>query len=298
MNKYGEGLVFPGTLRGYRTWILDPYGYEHSYLRAMGASGYGWEEGINEASCIYGTIDSFKKQDYVEHKTPNSSCSCGFYATHTPELAIDDPICWNPMTVFGVVEATGKILVGKSGFRAEKARIVALSKWLTAPALVNVPYLLQKNLFISRPEIRSYEEALREGTLACQFTRYSDTLGANSFFSAHGYARHIDYGEAMEYLIPSFHVSPFHALIDRLNTSEMLNPGGPVYKCMPSSYRYSIGYFIHELEHNTKSYERQLDRLQEAYEVPVYKSLKKMVDDFPPIPLGDALTAALSGQSS
>lgn len=54
------------------------------------------------------------------HAAPHATCSCGIYAWYRPGDLADDG------DVFGVIEATGRVLLGTSGFRAERARIVAL----------------------------------------------------------------------------------------------------------------------------------------------------------------------------
>lgn len=297
MNKYGEDLVFPGTLRGYRTWILDEYYYPH--LRAMGSSEYGWEKGVNKAECIYKTKSFFKQPGMVEHENaPDATCSCGFYATHTPELAIDDPICWSPRTVFGVVEATGKILIGKNGLRAEKAKIVALSKWLTHSTLDHVPYLLPNSILRTCTEDSSYEEALRNGSLV-NFRQ--SFFGIDSRYDYSTYLQLIDYSEVMKSFMPKFHISAFHSVIDRENTTALLGRNyshAYIQQGKSNPYRYPVGYAIKEPEHGIAEYNKQLAGLMKVYDVPVYESLKEMVDDFPPIPLGSALTSKLSGQSS
>lgn len=69
---------------------------------------------------------------------PQHQCQCGFYATYTMGDLIYAPgITWNPlaslwstgreMLLVGVVEAAGRITLGKVGFRAHKMRLVGVS---------------------------------------------------------------------------------------------------------------------------------------------------------------------------
>lgn len=77
----------------------------------MGRSGY-WEPGVNEARCDQGK----------DHEAPAPDCECGLYAYHSlQELGPDDG-------VIGVVAAWGRLEVHHDGFRAERARILALAR--------------------------------------------------------------------------------------------------------------------------------------------------------------------------
>jgi hypothetical protein len=56
-----------------------------------------------------------------DHKAPFVGCRCGIYAWYQPD---DTGILH--AGVFGAVEASGVILLGDRGFRAERARVVAI----------------------------------------------------------------------------------------------------------------------------------------------------------------------------
>lgn len=56
------------------------------------------------------------------HRVPEVKCTCGFYAYYTPQ-ALQYAL---PGTVFGVIEAEGRVQMGTRGFRAERACIKAL----------------------------------------------------------------------------------------------------------------------------------------------------------------------------
>ena len=59
-----------------------------------------------------------------EHRSPAPWCECGIYGWYQPnDTAMLDP---GPFGVFGVIQASGLVLMGDSGFRAERAEIVAV----------------------------------------------------------------------------------------------------------------------------------------------------------------------------
>lgn len=79
-----------------------------------------WQPGVMEARC----------NNHTDHKPPvewdpvrGQECGCGFWAywklgAHT----------WNAsLPVHGIVEGTGRVLIGEKGFRCQRARIVALT---------------------------------------------------------------------------------------------------------------------------------------------------------------------------
>lgn len=57
------------------------------------------------------------------HQIPTRSCTCGIYGWYTPEWALLE----HTAEIMGVIEVTGKVLLGTSGFRAEKAEIKAIT---------------------------------------------------------------------------------------------------------------------------------------------------------------------------
>ena len=61
------------------------------------------------------------------HTSPSMQCTCGIYAWYAP-----DDAGMLSARVFGVVEASGLVLMGDSGFRAERARIVAVATGIVA----------------------------------------------------------------------------------------------------------------------------------------------------------------------
>lgn len=116
-----EVPLVPGTLRGYREWIRRTD-------RHLAAVSYNtvWEDGVNQAICQYQRLMTISGLPSRQHRlgegsVPGPRCTCGFYAVHEP-----DERKWMDHCLFGVIEASGRVIVGTRGFRAEKARIVAV----------------------------------------------------------------------------------------------------------------------------------------------------------------------------
>jgi hypothetical protein len=113
-----EAQLVPGTLRGYRCWLPD--NRISGALRSIGVD-YRWEGPEVTATChaTYwpGLIGA---RDRHPAPSPVSTCTCGVYARHLPAPVV------SPFAVEGVIEAWGTVEVGVLGFRAGKARIVAL----------------------------------------------------------------------------------------------------------------------------------------------------------------------------
>jgi hypothetical protein len=109
----GEAAVVSSGLRGYRCWNW------HGPQRLGSVGEFGEWSGITEnATC---RLPARRQLKYGGHRAPHESCTCGIYGWYRPNetrLRTGD--------VFGVIEASGRIIVGDFGFRAESARIVAV----------------------------------------------------------------------------------------------------------------------------------------------------------------------------
>lgn len=144
-NKFtGSGTeLVNGTLRGYRCWRLVRY-IPREVPRSLPESVWGWRPEfvlaavswpvfwggaeITEARCGWKNHTPCMCSDCREryesiHRVPMQGCTCGVYAWYTPDWARHE----HTSTVIGVIEAHGKILLGTSGFRAQRARIVAIA---------------------------------------------------------------------------------------------------------------------------------------------------------------------------
>ena len=104
-----EVALVPGTLLVHRGWNVRVGGFLAAY-----SAPYVWESGVNEAVCK-GFI-----QEIDHRKAPVTHCTCGFYGLY-------DPNDVDSVDVRGVIEVSGRVILGTRGVRAQKAKIVALA---------------------------------------------------------------------------------------------------------------------------------------------------------------------------
>lgn len=120
----GEPALVPSGLRGYRMWHL-----RGGELCATSVLHGSWEAGELTAACrrlVFAPVDAQR------HEAPDAACNCGIYGWYRPTEAR-----LHHGAVFGVIEAAGRVLLGDFGFRAERARILALcvpEEWSDTPA--------------------------------------------------------------------------------------------------------------------------------------------------------------------
>jgi hypothetical protein len=118
----GRALV-PGVLRGYRTWRLlgrrthVPHG--SLPLTSVSRRRVVWCPSLT-ARCKRGDAGTASTLG-DDHPAPQVGCGCGIYGWYSPS---DTSMV--SARVFGVVEASGLILMGERGFRAETVKIVAV----------------------------------------------------------------------------------------------------------------------------------------------------------------------------
>lgn len=141
MSDFSDRPLVAGSLIGTRSFRVDKLG------RLTGVTHREvWRPGLNEAECLRGqgfsygglimpraftyylghsnggSIDITAEPETKKHQVASLDCACGFYAYTDTDA--------NPHhedgNVMALVEASGVATVGTRGFRAEKARIVAL----------------------------------------------------------------------------------------------------------------------------------------------------------------------------
>lgn len=116
--------MIPGTIRGYRIW---GWGWNSQLLGFLGSitAEYNWRTAdYQEAQCGTGRFIRKFTASFDEIAVPEEGCDCGFYACHTlSRLYLLYPHLGLPS---GVIEAQGRVIVGEDGFRAQRARIIAL----------------------------------------------------------------------------------------------------------------------------------------------------------------------------
>jgi hypothetical protein len=121
-------------LRGYRWWRVGAGGR----LRSPWHGDMLWRPGLNEAACgAHRRLrDRIAGRPVHTDPVPCEGCRCGFYAVHS----LPDEGKWLGLTwelrvgssgarhalVFGVARAAGSVLLGRKGWRAQQAEVIAL----------------------------------------------------------------------------------------------------------------------------------------------------------------------------
>ena len=128
----GDPTLVVGSLHVYRQFRLDLSGPQPRLLSRVYDSE--WSPGAMTAECAPPTSLSLPLPTPVyrawrpSHPAPAEGCSCGFYGWYTPdEDWIDDVYTPVGPVVFGAVTVTGRAVLGDSGLRAERARLLALA---------------------------------------------------------------------------------------------------------------------------------------------------------------------------
>lgn len=143
---HGQTVVPGASLRGYRSWGIDIV--DGSFVLASTAVQYVWRPGELLAECAQSNSQTFQRTDvgvrgcdcsmctqlrsaggwparaeYLRdvHPAPVADCKCGFYGWYRPD---DTRII--PSTIRGSVRASGRIIMGSHGFRAERVKLEAL----------------------------------------------------------------------------------------------------------------------------------------------------------------------------
>ena len=131
-GDHGRQLV-PGSLRGYRSWrrigrrTQVPDGMLP--MAAVTRTSVLWAPTLH-AECTEPDLANFspeRRRLTDDHRSPAPSCECGIYAWYRPDdsLAMDAGV----FGAFGVIQASGLVLMGDHGFRAEHAQVVAVVTW-------------------------------------------------------------------------------------------------------------------------------------------------------------------------
>jgi len=126
-----------GSVIGLRVWRLDDFGELLPLTQKLAAP---WRPGENESVCLAsglsGPMDQWPCSPWCETcrdaialrtngHTFDARCTCGFYGVFRPGHI---PARNGPeYVVCGVVEAYGRTVVGPGGFRASRAKVLALT---------------------------------------------------------------------------------------------------------------------------------------------------------------------------
>ena len=118
-------------------------------LRSMSPIGYSWQARRNEAMC-------FRSGQAVpgqpRHRAPATNCTCGLYAVHDVDRLSGFTNLDPDNFVLAGVAGTGIVRVHTEGWRAQFARIVAISVELPE---IPVGWTLGNALRTARPPNRS-----------------------------------------------------------------------------------------------------------------------------------------------
>ncbi|HET6949996.1 MAG TPA: hypothetical protein VFI47_06465 [Acidimicrobiales bacterium] len=119
----GRALV-AGSLRGYRTWRLQRRPRAGALPLTSVTRRVVWTPTLTarctpDPTAVPGPGSSTPADD--DHPAPAPGCRCGVYGWYDPT---DTGIVH--ARVFGVVEASGLVLMGDRGFRAERATVAAV----------------------------------------------------------------------------------------------------------------------------------------------------------------------------
>jgi len=108
-----------GSVIGYRHWV---FGYKESLPGLFSVVDYEfWPYGVIKAEC------RVKHPPIGKHEAPNIGCQCGIYSLRTPEHFLGSLI----PSLFGSVEAFGKIIVHEEGYRSEYCRVLTIGPTVT-----------------------------------------------------------------------------------------------------------------------------------------------------------------------
>lgn len=111
----GDELLILEAVRGYKQWSWN------SDRKLISMFPADWSNGSLTSTCSRSDLN--KDESSATHASPDISCTCGVYAHYLPLESYEK----QRNSIFGVVECSGKLLMGTKGFRAEKAKVVALA---------------------------------------------------------------------------------------------------------------------------------------------------------------------------
>lgn len=110
-DPFGGTPWATGSMYGIRRFEVS----EEGWLTGAVLQSYIYEPGTNEALCLDREADP-------DHVIASAGCTCGFWAYNNP-LRLGSR---EAGVVVGIVEGFGHVTYGPHGFRASKARIVAV----------------------------------------------------------------------------------------------------------------------------------------------------------------------------
>ena len=137
----GDQVLVPGSMRAYRAWRF------REGLMSVTATG-NWHTGRNEAQChVLRVSPPFRPREFH-----GKGCTCGFYGLHQPSWY--EAYYYDASMIRGCFKATGQVVVGSTGLRAQFAEIEALLSldvWVnrTLKRLYKVPVYTEEAQFLA-----------------------------------------------------------------------------------------------------------------------------------------------------
>lgn len=116
----GEPSLYLGESLGFRAWGIDSGG-----LTSLNR-GYGWEREENLARCLPPARRLGRRaKPHPLESVPAKGCSCGIFAYSELDMAEYYGRVAGGQ-ILGAISGSGRIRVHRHGFRAQRARIIAL----------------------------------------------------------------------------------------------------------------------------------------------------------------------------
>lgn len=167
----GDRLLVPGVLRGYRAWrydsmanTLSPLHYNLGPWTVPGTTVAACPDdpavalGCDCDDCTEEHTD-IHNGDFEKNHAPFEPCTCGIYAAYKPgTFGFTLPRRWERFIdvprriVHGSILASGKVLLGETGFRAQKAEIEGLYGWQAKRAAkrLGLPWIRSKERYLKK----------------------------------------------------------------------------------------------------------------------------------------------------
>jgi glycine cleavage system H lipoate-binding protein len=127
---------FAEPVLGFRAWELGSDGR----LGAVAVDGH-WQNGVNTAQCAY-----------RRHRAPARGCTCGLYALND----MNDRRLWIGGYAVGAIAAWGDIEMYRTGFRAQKACVVAMARESARLSLLERTSGFYDVPLVARGELRDF----------------------------------------------------------------------------------------------------------------------------------------------
>ncbi len=123
-----------GSVRGIRSWSIPQpplhqnprtAGWpESAIIRLRGLTGCEWGPGVQEAVC---NNDSRHQPPVEWDEKSASACGCGYWAYWDIQGGSMSSSPGLSLAIAGIIEGTGRVIIGERGFRSQLSRIIALA---------------------------------------------------------------------------------------------------------------------------------------------------------------------------